>query len=129
MVTALPLLSGGSESASSLLWGVSIVRADDFGRSPDPVALGRREQWVPNLKNQHGSPRTRPAPRPVLDGVIEHPGFAGLPLSRFAADAESAVRRHDQRQVHRQPRVGDARMRRYLRTGIEDRKKCGGSAR
>ncbi len=53
----------------------------------------------------------------------------GTHCSRFAADSETAIRRHDQRQMDCQPCIGNAGMRRYRRACIENGKENGGRAR
>ena len=57
----------------------------------------------------------------MLDGVIKHPGLAGQPLARFGPNTEAAVRWHDQWQMHRQPRVGYAGVRRDVSARLENR--------
>ena len=59
----------------------------------------------------------------MLDGVVEHPRLAGNPLAGLAADAKTALRRHDQRQVYRQARVRDPGVWRYVRARLENREK------
>ena len=57
----------------------------------------------------------------MLDRVIEHPRLARQPLARRPADPKAAARWHDERQMNRETRIGDAGVRRNAGIGIEDR--------
>ena len=96
----------------------------DLGRGLYKVALGGREQRVPDVEYQYRARGVGRIPRLVLDRVIEHPRLARQPLARRRADPEAASGRDDERQVHREARVGDAGMRGNPGIGVQDREKC-----
>jgi hypothetical protein len=89
--------------------------AQGRGQRPHHVALGRGQQRVPHVEDQHHAQLVAVVARLVLDAVVEHQHFADVPAAVLEADAVPAVRRHDQRQVHDQPRVGLAMVRRDVR--------------
>src|SRR5688572_9970884 len=92
----------------------------------DRHALLRRQPRTPDVADENDARLVAVVPRLVLDGVIEHPGLADSPFARFAADAEAAAGRHDQRQMHDQSEVGDAGVRRNSRARLEHREQSRG---
>ncbi len=54
----------------------------------DQRALGRRQVRVPDVEHQDDAKLVAVVARLVLDGVVEHPGFARHPLPNLVADAE-----------------------------------------
>src|SRR5207244_9661387 len=86
----------------------AIVARDHFDRGSHLIALVLAQLRVPDVEDENRTRGARLVPRLVLDRVVEHPRLTGNPLTYVAPDSESAVGRHDQRQVHGESRVRDA---------------------
>ncbi len=74
---------------------------------------------MPDIEDKDDSQLIAVIPGLVLDGVVEDQGLAGDPFARLVAHAKAATPGHDKRQVRDEADVGDARMRRYARTGLQ----------
>src|SRR5699024_671760 len=77
---AVEVADGGDQVADGLLFDVGEVR-------------------IPAVDDQHHAGLVAVVPGLVLEGVVEGHAPARLPDVRFAAHAQRAIGRHDQRQV------------------------------
>ena len=72
---------------------------------------------IPDVENEDRPQRVASIPGFMFNSVVEDEGFSFYPFACFAPDAETAIRRHNQRQMHDAPNIGDAGMRRDMRSG------------
>src|SRR5258708_31069947 len=71
---------------------IAIVVLDGRNGGPDDRALAGGQAPVPRVGDQAGARPIAVRSGPVLDEVVEHPGFAPFRLARFGPDPQPTAR-------------------------------------
>src|SRR5581483_3139160 len=122
---ACPKLPG--QPLQSAAPSVVVELGDSGGRHRHELALRLAQKWIPDIENQNDALFVAIVPRLVLDGIVEDEGCANRPVTRLGANAEAAVRRDHQRNVHGEADVGGAGVGWDVGLRLEQRKERGGA--